>query len=63
MLLSAIPLGLWYAYHFHKTGYIFGNPEYVRYNIGATLSPLRFVIALGMELRPVEGLPEVKEEV
>jgi len=55
MLLSAIPLGLWYAYHFHKTGYIFGNPEYVRYNIGATLSPLRFVIALGMRLWHILG--------
>ncbi len=48
MLLTAVPLIGWYVYHFHRTGYVFGNPEYVRYNVEATLSPLRFVVALGM---------------
>ena len=43
-------LTLWYAYHFHRTGYVFGNPEYFRYNVAATLSPLRFVLALGLRL-------------
>jgi hypothetical protein len=41
-----IPLASWYLYHWHKTGFIFGNPEYVRYNATATLTPLRVLLAL-----------------
>ncbi len=44
-LLALVPLIAWYAYHLHRTGHIFGNPEYLRYNLGATLSPLRIAIA------------------
>jgi hypothetical protein len=36
----------WYAYHWHHTGYVFGNPEFLRYNATATLSPLRILLAL-----------------
>ncbi len=43
----AFPLALWYAYHWHKTGFIFGNPEFLRYNAAATLTPLRILLALG----------------
>jgi hypothetical protein len=43
--LTALPLGLWYAYHAHRTGYVFGNPEFVRYNVSATLDPLRILLA------------------
>jgi hypothetical protein len=50
LLLSALPLTLWYAYHYSRTGYIFGNPEFFRYNVAATLSPLRFFLALLMRL-------------
>ena len=42
-----IPLVLWYLYHRHRTGFIFGNPEYLRYNAGTTLDPLRILLALG----------------
>lgn len=45
-LLCAIPLACWLAYHHHVTGYIFGNPEYLRYNATATLNPLRIVLAM-----------------
>ncbi|HEV2022959.1 MAG TPA: glycosyltransferase family 39 protein [Terriglobales bacterium] len=45
LLLPALPLALWYAYHAHRTGYIFGNPEFVRYNLSATLDPLRILLA------------------
>jgi len=45
LCLPAIPLALWYLYHWHKTGFIFGNPEYLRYNATATLTPLRVLIA------------------
>jgi hypothetical protein len=44
-LLCCVPLTLWYAYHYHRTGFVLGNPEFFRYNLGATLSPLRIVIA------------------
>ncbi|HEY0758918.1 MAG TPA: glycosyltransferase family 39 protein [Acidisarcina sp.] len=45
-LLVLLPLIIWYAYHYSRTGYVFGNPEYLRYNATATLSPLRFAVAL-----------------
>jgi hypothetical protein len=47
LTLPTLPLILWYLYHRHRTGYIFGNPEYLRYNAAATLTPLRILIALG----------------
>ena len=50
LLLSAVPLLFWYAYHDHRTGYVFGNPEYLQYNLDATLSPLRIFVALGLRL-------------
>jgi hypothetical protein len=42
-----LPLGAWYAYHYTKTGFLFGNPEFLRYNAQATLSPLRVLAAFG----------------
>ena len=50
LLLPLLPLTLWYAYHYARTGYVFGNPEFFRYNVAATLSPVRFVLALGLRL-------------
>jgi 4-amino-4-deoxy-L-arabinose transferase-like glycosyltransferase len=44
--LSVFPLALWYAYHYAHTGRVFGNPEFFRYNVEATLHPLRIVLAL-----------------
>jgi hypothetical protein len=55
LLLSAIPLALWYAYHYSRTGHVFGNPEFFRYNVAATLNPARFVLALIMRLWEVTG--------
>ena len=46
MLSPLITLLSWYAYYRHRTGYIFGNPEYLRYNALSTLSPLRILLAL-----------------
>ncbi len=46
MLLPAHPLLAWYAYYRYRTGYIFGNPEFLRYNATSTLSPLRILLAL-----------------
>ena len=47
-LLALVPLICWYAYHFHRTGHIFGNPEYLRYNVGATVTPLRIAVSFFM---------------
>ncbi len=41
------PLAGWYAYHDTKTGFLFGNPEFLRYNAEATLTPLRILAAFG----------------
>lgn len=50
LLSPLLPLAAWYAYHFARTGYVFGNPEFFRYNVGSTLNPLRFVLALILRL-------------
>jgi hypothetical protein len=50
LLLPIIPLALWYAYHYHRTGFLFGNPEFLRYNVQATLHPLRILLAFGLRL-------------
>jgi len=55
LVLPLIPLLLWYAYHYGKTGFLLGNPEFYRYNVAATLSPLRFPFALGMRLWQLFG--------
>jgi len=41
-----VPLACWYGWHWAKTGFVFGNPEYLRYNAGANLSAVRFAAAL-----------------
>ena len=46
LLAPALPLALWYAYHYARTGFIFGNPEFFRYNVQETLHPLRIFLAL-----------------
>jgi hypothetical protein len=55
LLIPALPLALWYGYHYEYTGYVFGNPEFFRYNVAATLSPMRFVLALAMRLWQISG--------
>src|SRR5271156_687657 len=50
LMLPGLPLALWYGYHYVQTGYVFGNPEFFRYNVAATLSPVRFLLALVMRL-------------
>jgi 4-amino-4-deoxy-L-arabinose transferase-like glycosyltransferase len=50
LLACALPLAGWYGYHKLKTGFLFGNPEFLRYNAKANLSPLRFLAAFGHRL-------------
>lgn len=54
-LLCAVPLVCWLAYHRHVTGFVLGNPEYLRYNVSATLSPLRIALALLIRLWQLLG--------
>lgn len=46
LLASVLSLCVWYLYHWRRTGFVFGNPEYLRYNAAATLTPLRILLAL-----------------
>jgi 4-amino-4-deoxy-L-arabinose transferase-like glycosyltransferase len=46
LLAPILPLVLWYAYHWHTTGFIFGNPEFLRYNATANLNPVRILTSL-----------------
>ncbi len=41
-----LPLAVWYLYHWHRTGFVFGNPQYVRYNATSTLTLERVALAL-----------------
>ncbi len=54
-LACPVPLLLWLAYHHHRTGFYLGNPEYLRYNLQATLDPLRIGLALLIRLWHVFG--------
>lgn len=55
LLLPALVLAGWYAYHWSKTGYIFGNPGYVAYNVASTLDIKRFFMALALRIWHVLG--------
>jgi len=46
LLAPILPLVCWYAYHFHRTGFVFGNPEYLRYNATANLDAHRVLLCL-----------------
>ena len=50
ILLSLVPLAAWFAFHYARTGHVFGNPEFFRYNLGATLNPVRFLAAFALRL-------------
>jgi hypothetical protein len=45
-----LPLAAWYGWHYAKTGFLFGNPEFLRYNAEATLTPVRVLAAFGHRL-------------
>jgi len=50
LLLSLLPLCAWFAFHYTRTGHIFGNPEFFRYNLGSTLHPARFLAAFALRV-------------
>jgi hypothetical protein len=55
LLVPVLPLACWYTYHYASTGFLFGNPEFLRYNVTATLRPLRIPLALVLRLWQVFG--------
>lgn len=55
LLVPLLPLAAWYAYHHSRTGFVFGNPEFFRYNVASTLHPLRIFLALLMRLWQTVG--------
>ena len=55
IFVSVIPIALWLAYHQRHTGYMFGNPGYIQYNLTATLHPIRFLAALAQRLWQLFG--------
>jgi hypothetical protein len=55
LLIPLLPLALWYSFHYTRTGFVFGNPEFFRYNVRATVQPLRVLLALGLRLWQVVG--------
>jgi Dolichyl-phosphate-mannose-protein mannosyltransferase len=49
-LTPLVPLFLWLGYHYQQTGRVFGGAEFYQYNVAHTLSPLRFLLAVGLRL-------------
>jgi hypothetical protein len=55
LFCAVLPLALWFAYHYRRTGYIFGNPQFFAYNVSGTMTPLRILLALGLRLWQLLG--------
>ena len=55
LLVSIVPLALWFAYHRLSTGFFFGNPEFFAYNVSGTLTPLRIAISFLLRLWQMLG--------
>lgn len=50
LLFPLLPLAAWYLYHWQRTGYVFGNPQFLRYNATATMTTERVLLALGYRI-------------
>ena len=55
LLFPALPLAGWYAHHRAKTGFMFGNPEFLRYNATANFSLVRTLLSLWHRLTHLTG--------
>lgn len=55
LLVPLVPLVCWYGYHYWKTGVVFGNAEFFRYNVQATMHPFRILLAMLFRLWQVFG--------
>ena len=45
LVIPSAVLAAWFAYHYHRTGYVFGNPEFFRYNVTQAAHPVRVLLA------------------
>jgi 4-amino-4-deoxy-L-arabinose transferase-like glycosyltransferase len=50
LALCGFPLAVWFLYLHRRTGYFFGDPGYMQYNLSSTLSPLRIAVAVVLRL-------------
>jgi len=50
LLSGGIPLAAWFAFHYSRTGFVFGNPEFFRYNAADNFHITRIVAALALHL-------------
>ena len=55
LLIPALPLALWYVYHYARTGFVFGNPEFLSYNLQQNLHPLRMLLAFLLRIWQTVG--------
>lgn len=55
LLIPIFPLLFWYFYHYLRTGFVFGNPQYFQYNVQNTLHPLRIFLVLLMRFWQLFG--------
>ncbi len=55
LIVPVLTLAVWFSYHYARTGHVFGNPEFFRYNITATLHPLRILLAAALRLWQLTG--------
>jgi 4-amino-4-deoxy-L-arabinose transferase-like glycosyltransferase len=45
LLLPLLPLLCWFAWLYHSSGYVFGDADYVGYNLQSPLHPVRMLLA------------------
>lgn len=55
VLTPLLPLIAWFLWHYRETGYLFGDPEFYRYNVQTTTMPVRVAMALAQRLWQVVG--------
>jgi len=55
LFLPVFALAAWFAYHYAKTGHVFGSPDFFRYNVTEALNPLRIPLAFVLRLWQVIG--------
>ena len=59
LIVPVGPLTIWYIYHYLRTGFVFGNPEFFHYNVEGTLHPLRILLALLLRIWQLVGYPNL----
>ena len=55
LVATVLPLAGWYVFHYAKTGFLFGNPEFLRYNAQTTMTPVRILAAFAHRILHLTG--------